>query len=66
MGSGSSKVAFRDVLQELGEKEISVKDDAFWSKLWKTESSPHVRSILACTAFELLLLLRIENELAVH
>eukprot|EP00904_Undaria_pinnatifida_P010228 jgi/Undpi1/6335/HiC_scaffold_20.g08818.m1 len=41
MGSGSSKVAFRDVLQELGEKEISVKDDAFWSKLWKTESSPH-------------------------
>lgn len=42
MGNGASKVAFRDVLQQLGEEDISPEDTAFWSKLWKTESSPHV------------------------
>lgn len=47
MGSGTSKVAFREVVQEVGEKDISGDDKAFWNKLWRTESNPHVR---ACTA----------------
>lgn len=46
MGSGASKVVFRDVLQHLGEEDISLDDTAFWSKLWETESSPHVSAIL--------------------
>ena len=66
MGSGASKVAFRDVLQELGENDISVEDASFWSKLWRTESTPHVRAALTCTVFGLLLLLRIGNTSAVH
>lgn len=47
MGSGASKVAFREVVQEVGEKDISGDDKAFWNKLWRTETNPHVR---ACTA----------------
>ena len=46
MGNGASKVAFRDVLQQLGEEDISLDDTEFWSKLWKTESSPHVSAIV--------------------
>lgn len=66
MGSGASRVAFRDVLQELGANDISLEDAAYWSKLWKTESTPHVRAALTCTIFGLLRLLRIEDVLAVH
>lgn len=44
MGNGTSKAAFRDVLQELEGDDISLEDKAFWEKLWKTESNPHVRA----------------------
>ncbi|CAM9839152.1 unnamed protein product [Scytosiphon promiscuus] len=41
MGGGESKVEFRETLSQLGEQDISLEDTAFWSKLWKTESTPH-------------------------
>lgn len=44
MGGGESKVEFRETLAQLGEEDISLEDTAFWSKLWKTESTPHVRA----------------------
>lgn len=43
MGGGESKVEFRETLAKLGDEDISIEDTAFWSKLWKTESTPHVR-----------------------
>lgn len=45
MGTGASKVEFRQVLQQLGGEDISVDDAAFWSRLWKTESTPHVSAM---------------------
>ncbi|CAN0104017.1 unnamed protein product, partial [Ectocarpus fasciculatus] len=41
MGTGASKVAFRDVLAQLKNEDIARDDAAFWSKLWKTETNPH-------------------------
>lgn len=42
MGTGASKVAFRDVLAQLKNEDIATNDAAFWSNLWKTETNPHV------------------------
>lgn len=42
MGNGRSKEAFRNVLQQLNERDVSPSDTALWEKLWTTESTPHV------------------------
>ena len=44
MGNGTSKTAFREVVQEVGEKDISGENKEFWNRLWRTESTPHVRA----------------------
>ncbi|CAM9734928.1 unnamed protein product [Ascophyllum nodosum] len=41
MGNGTSKTAFREVVQEVGEKDISGENKEFWNRLWRTESTPH-------------------------
>lgn len=44
MGSGASKIAFRDVLQQLGERDVPPNEVVFWEKLWQTATTPHVSS----------------------
>ncbi|CAB1097581.1 unnamed protein product [Ectocarpus sp. CCAP 1310/34] len=51
MGTGASKVAFRDVLAQLKNEDIATNDAAFWSNLWKTETNPHdVFEVISPTA----------------